>query len=114
MRSVEIGRKWWWLWLAKGGSGGGRQLENHVGEEGNLIVTWSKKQNVVPSEEPPDQNTEQLSADVDNIVLNSTFSYLHGYGGRQRGYVVLGIGQTRFLVKSWCGYAISLLLDTAY
>ncbi|GKB47342.1 hypothetical protein Tco_0898095, partial [Tanacetum coccineum] len=30
---VEIGRKWWWLWLAEGGSGGGRQLENHVGEE---------------------------------------------------------------------------------
>ncbi|GKC60043.1 hypothetical protein Tco_1087641 [Tanacetum coccineum] len=26
--------------MFKGGSGGGRQLENHVGEEGNLMVTW--------------------------------------------------------------------------
>ncbi|GJV58070.1 hypothetical protein Tco_0581945 [Tanacetum coccineum] len=29
-------------------------------------------------------------------------------------YAVLGIGQTRFLVKSWPVYAVSLLLDTAY
>ncbi|GKE17239.1 hypothetical protein Tco_1424816 [Tanacetum coccineum] len=36
-KSVKIGRKWWWLWLAECGSGGGRQLENHVGEEGNLM-----------------------------------------------------------------------------
>ncbi|GJR93679.1 hypothetical protein Tco_0265853 [Tanacetum coccineum] len=35
--------------------------------------------------------------------------YLHGYGVcRQKGYAVLGIGQTRFLVKSWRYYAISL------
>ncbi|GKE53571.1 hypothetical protein Tco_1488727, partial [Tanacetum coccineum] len=41
--------------------------------------------------------------------------YLHGYGVcRQKGYAVLGIGQTRFLVKSWHGYAVSLLLDTTY
>ncbi|GJT67840.1 hypothetical protein Tco_1019320, partial [Tanacetum coccineum] len=41
--------------------------------------------------------------------------YLHGYGVcRQKGYAVLGIGQTRFLVKSWREYAVSLLLDTAY
>ncbi|GKF80285.1 hypothetical protein Tco_0238887, partial [Tanacetum coccineum] len=33
------GRKWWWLWLAEGGSGEGCQLKNHVGEEGNLMVT---------------------------------------------------------------------------
>ncbi|GKB54032.1 hypothetical protein Tco_0904785 [Tanacetum coccineum] len=36
----------------------------------------SKKQNVVPSKEPPDQNTDQLSANVDNIVLSSAFSLL--------------------------------------
>ncbi|GJS82286.1 retrovirus-related pol polyprotein from transposon TNT 1-94 [Tanacetum coccineum] len=42
-------------------------------------------------------------------------SYLHGYGiWKHRGYAVLGIGQTRFLVKSWRGYAVSLLLDTTY
>ncbi|GJZ36081.1 hypothetical protein Tco_0581898, partial [Tanacetum coccineum] len=35
--------------------------------------------------------------------------YLHGYGVcRQHGYAVLGIGQTRFLVKSWRRYAVSL------
>ncbi|GJS19318.1 ATP-dependent DNA helicase PIF1-like protein [Tanacetum coccineum] len=35
---------------------------------------------------------------VEYLVL----SYLHGYGVcRQHGYAVLGIGQTRFLVKSW-------------
>ncbi|GJX87223.1 ribonuclease H-like domain-containing protein [Tanacetum coccineum] len=28
-----VGGLWWWLWLAEGGSGGGHQLENHVGEE---------------------------------------------------------------------------------
>nr|GEU97454.1 hypothetical protein [Tanacetum cinerariifolium] len=33
----------------------------------------SKKQNVVSSEETPDQNTDQLSNDVDNIVLSSAF-----------------------------------------
>ncbi|GJY19917.1 ribonuclease H-like domain-containing protein [Tanacetum coccineum] len=33
---VEIGQKWWWLWLAEGSNGGGRQLENHVGEEANI------------------------------------------------------------------------------
>ncbi|GKD07602.1 hypothetical protein Tco_1187287, partial [Tanacetum coccineum] len=33
--------------------------------------------------------------------------YLHGYA-------VLGIGQTRFLVKSWRRYAVSVLLDMAY
>ncbi|GJT67518.1 hypothetical protein Tco_1018998 [Tanacetum coccineum] len=33
---------------------------------------------------------------------------------RQKGYAVLGIRQTRFLVKSWRGYAVSLLLDTTY
>ncbi|GJU43169.1 hypothetical protein Tco_1200435 [Tanacetum coccineum] len=32
----------------------------------------------------------------------------------KKGYAILGIGQTRFLVKSWRGYAISLFLDTAY
>ncbi|GKE14190.1 retrotransposon protein, putative, ty1-copia subclass [Tanacetum coccineum] len=32
----------------------------------------------------------------------------------QHGYAVLGICQTRFLVKSWRRYAISLKLDTAY
>ncbi|GJZ43182.1 zf-CCHC domain-containing protein [Tanacetum coccineum] len=33
-------------------------------------------------------------------------SYLHGYGVcRQHGYAVLGIGQRRFLVKSWRIYA---------
>ncbi|GJY01157.1 ribonuclease H-like domain-containing protein [Tanacetum coccineum] len=42
-------------------------------------------------------------------------SYLHGYGVcRRHGYAVLGIGQTRFLVKSWRRYAVSLQLDTAY
>nr|GEZ53940.1 RNA-directed DNA polymerase, eukaryota, reverse transcriptase zinc-binding domain protein [Tanacetum cinerariifolium] len=35
-----VGGLWWWLWLAEGGSGGGHQLKNHVGEECNLIVTW--------------------------------------------------------------------------
>ncbi|GKC49610.1 hypothetical protein Tco_1072355 [Tanacetum coccineum] len=44
-----------------------------------------------------------------------TSRYLHGYGVcRQKGYAVLGIGQTCFLVKSWRGYAVSLLLDMAY
>ncbi|GJY62255.1 MAK10-like protein [Tanacetum coccineum] len=38
-----------------------------------------------------------------------TLSYLHGYGVcSQHGYAVLGIGQTRFLVKSWRRYAVSL------
>ncbi|GJY13848.1 hypothetical protein Tco_0383157 [Tanacetum coccineum] len=37
-----------------------------------------------------------------------------GVRATQKGYAVLGIGQTRFLVKSWRGYAVSLLLDTAY
>ncbi|GJU49345.1 hypothetical protein Tco_1218900 [Tanacetum coccineum] len=42
-------------------------------------------------------------------------SYLHGYNiCRQYGYAVLGIGQTRFLVKSWRRYAISLKLDMTY
>ncbi|GJW45407.1 hypothetical protein Tco_0074206 [Tanacetum coccineum] len=40
LKLVEISRKWWWLWLAEGGSVGGRQLENHVGEEG---TTWFLK-----------------------------------------------------------------------
>ncbi|GJQ97938.1 hypothetical protein Tco_0009077 [Tanacetum coccineum] len=44
-----------------------------------------------------------------------TLRYLHGYGVcRQSEYAVLGIGKTRFLVKSWCRYAISLELDAAY
>ncbi|GJY13894.1 retrovirus-related pol polyprotein from transposon TNT 1-94 [Tanacetum coccineum] len=34
--------------------------------------------------------------------------YLHGYGVcRQHRYAVLGIGQTRFLVKSWRRYALA-------
>ncbi|GJR29773.1 hypothetical protein Tco_1106005 [Tanacetum coccineum] len=42
-------------------------------------------------------------------------SNLHGYGVcTQKGYAVLGIGQTRFLVKSWREYAVSFLLDTVY
>nr|GEV48662.1 putative nuclease HARBI1 [Tanacetum cinerariifolium] len=28
-----VGGLWWSLWLAEGGSGGGHQMENHVGEE---------------------------------------------------------------------------------
>ncbi|GKB47534.1 retrotransposon protein, putative, ty1-copia subclass [Tanacetum coccineum] len=41
--------------------------------------------------------------------------YLHGYGVcRQSEYAVLGIGQTRFLVKSWRKYVVSLKLDMAY
>nr|GFD53012.1 hypothetical protein [Tanacetum cinerariifolium] len=40
---------------------------------------------------------------------------LHGYGVyRKHGYAVLGIGQRRFLVKSWRRYVVSLQLDTAY
>ncbi|GJY16077.1 hypothetical protein Tco_0386499 [Tanacetum coccineum] len=31
-----------------------------------------------------------------------------------RGYAILGIGQTCFLVKSWRGYTVSLLWDTTY
>ncbi|GKC24019.1 hypothetical protein Tco_1026169 [Tanacetum coccineum] len=36
-------------------------------------------------------------------------SYLHGYGVcRQSEYAILGIGQMRFLVKSWRRYAVYL------
>ncbi|GJU69334.1 hypothetical protein Tco_1255593 [Tanacetum coccineum] len=38
-KSVENGRKWWWLWLAEGGRGGGRQLENHVARK--KVVTFN-------------------------------------------------------------------------
>ncbi|GJX43166.1 integrase, catalytic region, zinc finger, CCHC-type containing protein [Tanacetum coccineum] len=54
---------------------------------------------------------ENKIKELDNIFGKN--SYLHGYGVyRQKGYDVLGIGQTCFLVKSWRGYAVSLLLDT--
>ncbi|GKA87936.1 5-methyltetrahydropteroyltriglutamate--homocysteine methyltransferase, partial [Tanacetum coccineum] len=47
--------------------------------------------------------------------MANTRSYLHGYGVcRQHGYAVLGIGQTRFLVKSWRRYAVSLISEEEY
>ncbi|GJY67078.1 hypothetical protein Tco_0469316 [Tanacetum coccineum] len=52
---------------------------------------------------------------VVSLKTYERYSYLYGYGVcRQKGYVILGIGQTRFLVKSWRLYAVSPLLDTAY
>ncbi|GJR79191.1 retrovirus-related pol polyprotein from transposon TNT 1-94 [Tanacetum coccineum] len=63
---------------------------------------------------PKPMNTRTISSGLVQNIPSST-PYLHGYGVyRQNGYAVLGIGQTRFLVKYWCGYAVSLLLDTAY
>ncbi|GKA22677.1 hypothetical protein Tco_0708639 [Tanacetum coccineum] len=47
-KSVEIVRKWWWLWLAEGGSGGGRQLKNDVGEEGLRMMSRLSLNNDMP------------------------------------------------------------------
>ncbi|GJR87543.1 integrase, catalytic region, zinc finger, CCHC-type containing protein [Tanacetum coccineum] len=57
-----------------------------------------------------DKDGGNLNDEENNFMLDvRSCSYLHGYGVcRQHGYAVLGIGQTRFLVKSWRRYAVSL------
>ncbi|GJT49137.1 hypothetical protein Tco_0975294 [Tanacetum coccineum] len=54
---------------------------------------------------PSDRSTFRSHMRVLSVVSLKTYerySYLHGYGVcRYHGYAVLGIGQTRFLVKSW-------------
>ncbi|GJT14383.1 ATP-dependent DNA helicase PIF1-like protein [Tanacetum coccineum] len=61
----------------------------------------SLAQNWVPD------NTFTESRSLRRII--NVLSYLHGYGVcKQSEYAVLGIDKTRFLVKSWRRYAISL------
>ncbi|GJV60097.1 putative reverse transcriptase domain-containing protein [Tanacetum coccineum] len=61
------------------------------------------------------EREDQFRKKYPHLFTKIAPSYLHGYGVcRQKGYAVLEIGQTRFLVKSWRGYTISLLSDTVY
>nr|GEY27845.1 hypothetical protein [Tanacetum cinerariifolium] len=47
----------------------------------NIDLTTSKtKQNIIPSEEIPDQNTNQLLGDDDDIVLSSAFRLISTCG----------------------------------
>ncbi|GKC49896.1 hypothetical protein Tco_1072641, partial [Tanacetum coccineum] len=67
---------------------------------------------IYPNDSKSDKDNDDDKID---IKQSSGDIYLHGYGVcRQNGYAVLGIGQTRFLVKSWRECAVSLLLDTTY
>ncbi|GJZ67354.1 hypothetical protein Tco_0630594 [Tanacetum coccineum] len=89
---------------------------DHGEWQGNFIYTEDDEElSFLPKEPSPGFGTGSPSVLLSTESLKANEDYLHGYGVcRQKGYTVLGIGQMRFLVKSWHGYAVSLLLDMAY
>ncbi|GJZ58759.1 hypothetical protein Tco_0614575 [Tanacetum coccineum] len=101
-------------------------LKNYFWEDPYLFKVCSDAGNLVASELVLDHHlldrNECYPAEVSKVEEKCSMKeipcmpyYLHRYGvWKHRGYVVLGIGQTRFLVKSWREDAVSLLLDTAY
>ncbi|GJX83574.1 hypothetical protein Tco_0333055 [Tanacetum coccineum] len=75
--------------------------------DGDLEVAFRSKH--MTYEHDMESYTGYLDYLVRITLTQLNDSYLHGYGVcRQSEYAVLGIGQMRFLVKSWRIYAVSL------